>query len=87
MSSDSMVLAQDNAAPVLTPPGPKGLPLVGSLFAFRRDPIAFFQHAAHEYGDVARFHLAGLQCFLLNRPEYIQDVLTTHQKNFVKGRG
>ncbi|MBI3247276.1 MAG: cytochrome P450 [Deltaproteobacteria bacterium] len=87
MLSDSLVLSQDKPAPVLTPPGPKGLPLVGSLFAFRRDPIAFFQQAAREYGDVAHFRLAGLECFLLNRPEYIQDVLTTHQKNFVKGRG
>jgi cytochrome P450 len=54
---------------------------------FRRGPISFFQNTAREYGDLARFNLAGLDCYLLNKPEYIQDVLVTHHRNFVKGRG
>lgn len=69
------------------PPGPKGLPLVGQLLRLRRDPIGFLQGSARRYGDVAHFTIASQHVFLLNRPEYIQDVLVTHHRHFVKGRG
>jgi cytochrome P450 len=87
MASNFAVVSSARFVAASIPPGPKGLPLVGNLLAFRRDPIGFFQSATKEYGDVVRFKLAGLECYLLNKPEYIQDVLVTHHRNFVKGRG
>lgn len=87
MTSNSAVISSARFVVTSIPPGPKGLPLIGNLLAFRRDPIGFFQNAAREYGDVVRFNLASLECYLLNKPEYIQDVLVTHHRNFVKGRG
>jgi cytochrome P450 len=87
MTSNSAVVSRAHLVVTSTPPGPKGLPLVGNLLTFRRDPIGFCQSAAKEYGDIVRFNLAGMECFLLNKPEYIQDVLVTHHRNFVKGRG
>jgi cytochrome P450 len=69
------------------PPGPKTLIPGGALFAFRRDPIGFLMSAAHEFGDVAHFQAGSQQYFLVNNPEYIKDILVTHQASFKKGRG
>ncbi len=72
------------------PPGPKGRPFVGhlfTLFTFRRDPLSFLQKAVRDYGDLVSFRRVGSQdIFLLNHPDYIQDVFVTHQRNFTKGR-
>src|ERR1700758_168795 len=69
------------------PPSPKGKPFVGHLLAFRRDPIGFLMSIAHDYGDIVRFKIGPRNAFLLNHPDYIKDVLVTHNRNFVKSRG
>ena len=69
------------------PRGPKTLIPGGTLFAFRRDPIGFLTSAAHKFGDVAHFQAGSQQYFLVNNPEYIKDILVTHQASFKKGRG
>ncbi len=42
---------------------------------------------AREYGDLAYFKLGPQPVFLINHPDYIRDVLITHNKNFMKGEG
>jgi cytochrome P450 len=75
-----------SAEPV--PPGPKGPPLVGDLFAFRRDPLAFLSRIARDYpGDVVRFRPGPRDVYLLKHPDLIKDVLVTHQHDFSKSRG
>lgn len=69
------------------PPGPKGKPLIGSLFDFRRDMTGFFTRIAQQYGDIAYFKLGPQKCFLLNQPDLIKDVLVTQNRNFTKSRG
>ncbi len=56
------------------------------LLAFHRDPTGFLSGLAHTYGDVAQFRLAGRPAFLLNHPDFIQQVLVSEQSNFRKGR-
>ena len=72
------------------PPGPKGIPLIGNiyrLFEFMHDPVGFFFKVAEKYGDddIVYFKVGPRRVYLLNNPEYIQDVLTNHYGNFVKG--
>jgi cytochrome P450 len=67
-------------------PGPRNLPIVGQLPAFRRRPLAFLQKMAREYGDIAYFRLGPQHAFLLSHPEHIRDVLVTRQSNFTKSR-
>jgi cytochrome P450 len=68
------------------PGPPHGFP--GShLLAMRRDPLAFLTGIARKYGDVARFRMGPVDLFLVNRPEWIRDVLVTHAASFHKGRG
>jgi cytochrome P450 len=68
------------------PPGPR-LPLLGALVGPGRDPLAMFQRFAREYGDITYFKLGGERCYFLNHPNFIKDVLVTHQRNFTKSRG
>jgi cytochrome P450 len=69
------------------PPGPKGAPLLGSLLAFRRDPLEFFTRSAREYGDVVRYRIGTKHVYLFVHPDDIKDVLVTHQHGYGKGRG
>lgn len=68
------------------PPGPKRAMPGSNLLKMRRDPLAFLTTLAREYGDIAHVKLGPQHVFLLNRPDYIRDVLVTHNRNFVKGR-
>jgi len=76
------------AVSVAAPPGPK-LSLMASLL-YRPglgNPLEFFTDVARRYGDIASYHIAGEQLFLVNDPQLIKDILVTHHKNFTKSRG
>jgi len=69
----------------LPPPGPKGAPIIGSARALLNDRLGFLQHIAHEYGDLVHFRAVGRDFYLVNRPEWIRQVLVDHQHDAVKG--
>jgi cytochrome P450 len=60
---------------------------MGTLVGPGRDPLRLLTRFAREYGDVTFFRLGAERCFLVNHPQYIRDVLVTHQRNFTKSRG
>jgi cytochrome P450 len=62
-------------------------PFFVNLRAFRRNPIAFLIRRTEEDGDIARFALGFLQFALVTHPDFVQDVLVTHEEQFVKGLG
>jgi cytochrome P450 len=74
------------AATGLKPPGPKGLPLLGSLQDFRSDPPTFLLESARRYGDIVFFTAGGQSIYLLDNPDWIKDVFVTHQQHFKKSR-
>jgi cytochrome P450 len=57
------------------PPGPKGLPILGLALAVRNDPLGTLQRLAHEYGDVVSMPVMRMSRVLVNRPDYIQQLL------------
>ena len=57
------------------PPGPKGLPILGLALDVRNDPLGTLQRLAHEYGDVVSMPVMRTSRVLVNRPEYIQQLL------------
>jgi cytochrome P450 len=73
-------------APRIEPPGPSTLNPLGFLGPVRQDVISFLGRVAAEYGDVAGFRVGPMRVVLVNHPDYINDVLVTSQRNFVKGR-
>lgn len=68
-------------------PGPRGLPLLGSVLVFRKDPIGFMLEAWRTYGDVVRLNLRGMTVHLLVQPDHIQHVLVHRKQNYFKGYG
>jgi cytochrome P450 len=71
---------------IARPPGPKNLPLVGNLYTFRSDPLAFLTKAAREYGDLVYFRVARQHMYLVNHPDYVREILVANQSNFIKSR-
>lgn len=55
------------------------------MWKFRRDPTGFLSSVARRYGDIALIKIGSQSIYLLNHPEFIKDVLVTHQRNFIKG--
>jgi cytochrome P450 len=69
------------------PPGPRGLPVLGSVVHFRRDPLNFLLEMRARYGDFVRFRILGKPATLVNDPEAIKELLVTKHRNFIKSRG
>ena len=69
------------------PPGPPVHPLTGNLAEFGADRLGFLLHVARTYGDFVPLRLMRGTAILLNRPEYIEEVLVTQKRHFIKARG
>lgn len=67
-----------------TPNGVSGLPILGNLPEFARDPITFIEALQRDYGDVAAFSLLGNKSVLLSHPEDSERVLLETGKGFGK---
>jgi cytochrome P450 len=66
-------------------PGPKGVPILGSLPQMRSDPLKLFFDAA-QYGDLVRLKLVA-DVLLLNHPDHVKHVLQDNHLNYLKGHG
>jgi len=69
------------------PPGPHGNLLTGNFRELRQDALSFLTRCAQEYGDIVRYRLVTFYGYLLNHPDYVEEVLVNNSKNFIKGRG
>jgi cytochrome P450 len=67
-----------------SPPGPRGLPFVGSAADVVRDPLGFFARISRKYGDVVRFGLPRQTVYLINHPAGIEEVLVAERENLIK---
>jgi cytochrome P450 len=67
------------------PPGPVGLPLVGNLPRFRRDPLAFVRGVQRAYGNVATVRMLNRQVIMFFRPEHAHFFLVDHARSFASG--
>ncbi len=70
----------------LFPPGPQPRPVFGNMLDFRRDPLRFFAELQRKHGDIAHFTVGKQHMYLVSRPEWINDILVTHHRNFHKSR-
>ncbi len=67
-----------------SPPGPQGLPLLGSMLQAKEDPLEFAGELLQEYGDIVHFKIGYYAGYLLNHPDYIRQVLVTNYSNYSK---
>lgn len=68
------------------PEGPRGRWLIGVTPLTSGDRLKAMTDWAREYGDIYHCRFLGYHVYFLNRPEYIEQVLVTHQRKFMKGR-
>ena len=66
------------------PPGPRGVPFLGSLLAIRRNPIAAFSDAASRYGEVVYFKIGPRRGYLITNPRDVRHVLQDNARNYHK---
>jgi hypothetical protein len=74
------------SASIERPPGPHSILPEKLLRKFMQDPIKTLMKIAYTYGDIAHFKFGRQHVYLLNDPEYIEDVLIRNYKNLVKSR-
>ena len=67
------------------PRGPRGHFLSGHLPELGRDPLGFLRVCAREYGDFVPLRLGWMRAILLNHPDFVEYVLVTNHRNFIKG--
>jgi cytochrome P450 len=69
------------------PPGPKLSVVDRLLYRPGRNRLEFFSTLARTYGDLASFRMGGETIFFVNHPQYVKDILVTHNRSFIKSRG
>lgn len=80
------MLAGSLRSPGPRPPALKGRPLIGVLPEFRRDPPGLLLKAAREHGDLVYLRVGPQHIYFVNHPDWIRDILVTHQSGFTKSR-
>jgi len=68
----------------MRPPGPRGLPVLGSLLDVRRDPAGVFMRAAERYGEVVYLKIGPRRGYLITNPADIRHVLQDNARNYHK---
>lgn len=68
-----------------TPPGPKGLPVVGLIPQMRRDSLRIYSELAHSYGDICTVPLGRRRPVFIFHPDLIEQVLVVQHDKFEKG--
>jgi cytochrome P450 len=84
-----MLLSLDTIGPAVSPgvpPGPRGLPLLGSAFDLWRDPLGLMMRTRATYGDIAQLKAGPLNYLLVTDPDAVRHVLVDNAKAYRKGR-
>ena len=69
------------------PPGPKDVFPFALSRKFLRDPLKTLINLSETYGDISHFKFGKQDVYFLNNPDYIEELLVTNYKNFIKSRG
>ncbi|MQS15549.1 cytochrome P450 [Streptomyces kaniharaensis] len=74
-------MAATSSVPRPGPPGPRGLPLLGSALDFRRDPLRTFVAAWRDHGDLVRFR-GPVPVILVTHPDHLKHILADNFANY-----
>jgi cytochrome P450 len=72
------------STPIRLPPGPKGLPVIGSLLPWLKNPMEAVTALAREYGGMARIRLRNNYLYVCSDPEMLKEMLITHRAKYMK---
>jgi cytochrome P450 len=75
-----------STSPARRAPGPKGGLVLGSLPAYKANPVEFFRGLQRTHGDVVRIKLGPYLAHLVTHPDGIRHVIQTNDSNYCRGR-
>jgi cytochrome P450 len=83
--SSPVTAARGNAnAEVRHPPGPKGLPVIGCLLPFLKNPMEAITAIARQYGGIARVPIRGKYLYVVSDPAMVKEMLVEHRQKYMK---
>ena len=65
--------AATSTVPAELPPGPRGLPVFGSLLALRRDTHLAIDRLARRYGDICLLRFGNVPTVVISHPDLLQE--------------
>jgi cytochrome P450 len=68
------------------PPRAKTRSFFGALPEFRKDPPAYLERLARQYGDAVLLEMGRQSIYVISDPEIIREILVTQQSKFKKSR-
>jgi cytochrome P450 len=68
----------------LIPPMPKGLPLVGHVLEFAKDPPGYLMRVSKSHGEVVNLNFGNRNMTIVTRPDLVALVLRDYNKKFKK---
>jgi cytochrome P450 len=71
--------------PLTRPPGPKNRGIIGNFPLGTQDPLGLYMQWARQYGDIIYYRAFFRHVYFLNNPDFIERVLVTNSRNFIKG--
>jgi cytochrome P450 len=74
------------STPAKLPPGPESTSWTGSFKAYSRDPLGYLTALVRDYGDITTLRYYNFRVYFVNHPDYIEEVLVTQNRKFIKGR-
>jgi cytochrome P450 len=72
--------------PSKLPPGPSPEPWTASFKNYSRDPLSYMPQLVRDYGDIVTMRYYNFRVYFVSHPDYIEQVLVTHNRKFIKGR-
>jgi cytochrome P450 len=83
-----MEAAGDSRTPSVKarPPSVRGVPFIGVLPQFLGNAADFLERSARKHGDIVYHQVGRQKVYQINHPDWIKDILVTHQASFKKSR-
>ena len=72
--------------PSKLPPGPSPESWTASFKDYSRDPLGYMPKLVRNYGDIVTMRYYNFRVYFVSHPDYIEQVLVTHNRKFIKGR-
>lgn len=66
------------------PPGPRGLPYLGCMLPFLKNPMEALTNIARTHGGIARVPFRGKHFYVVSDPELLREMLVTNREKYMK---
>jgi cytochrome P450 len=81
---DPVATATAPVTRVRHPPTSRGLPVIGCLLPFLRNPMEAITDVARTYGGIARVSIRGKFLYVVSDPELLREMLVTQRQKYMK---